>query len=228
MTKNMRCLLIFGLLLVASGVMGQSTASVPDSTLTLSIEEVKSLKTLAAYNSRWNTFLNVWALLGPILAGLVTYFGLKKKVEDWAEKEITKKAQEKFGVDWSIVNQLVVEKRRDINIKAKRIAVVNKTTGRRQPLVNLLEKAGFKNIQFFKLDEFGVKFDYNQFDLVILDNHDNTLSEPDMKNIIDNHDFPYVCFTVNQTSNDFFSRYNGKVKFARFEQNIPDYIAQSF
>ena len=78
---------------------------------TLSKEQIHSLIKLSAYNETWSMFLNVWAILGPLLGCLITYFGLKGRMEKWAESEITKKASEQFGVDWSIVNKLVVERK---------------------------------------------------------------------------------------------------------------------
>lgn len=196
----------------------------------LTADEIASLKKLAEYNTRWNSFLNIWAFIGPVLAAIVTWLGLRKKAEDWAEKEITKKASEKFGVDWAIVHQLVEEKKRDAAIKSKRLAIVNKLTGRRQDLVAMLEKQGFKTTppQFFTLEAFNTKFDYNQFDLIILDNHDGKLDETDLRQIIDKHQFPYVLYTVEQTSKAFFEDYKSKVKFAQIQQNISDYISQSF
>jgi len=216
-------IVFLGLLLVAGGVWGQDIA--------LTNEEINNLKKLSEYNNRWNGLLNFWAILGPILAGLAVWLGIRKKAEDWAEKEITKKANEKFGVDWVVVKQLVDEKRRDAAIKAKRLAIVNKQPGRRQDLVTTLEKYGFKNPppQFFNLADFNSdKFNHNDFDLVILDNHDNQLTEAELRQIIGKHQFPYVLFTIEQTSKVFFDEFKGRVKFAQIQQNIPDYIAQSF
>lgn len=196
----------------------------------LTDDEISALKTLAEYNKTWNVFLNVWAILGPILGAVVAYLSIRSRIAKWAEDEVTKKANEKFGVDWTIVKQLVDEKRRDIAIKSKRLAIVNKTTGRRQDLVTMLEKYGFKNPppQFFKLDDFNTKFDYNQFDLIILDNHDNQLTESELQQIIEAHQFQYVLYTNSELSQDFFNKFQGKVKFAKIQENVPDYIAQSF
>lgn len=196
----------------------------------LTEDEILELKKLAEYNTRWNIFLNVWAVVGPLLAVIATWLGLRKKAEDWAEKEITQKANEKFGVDWAIIKTMVDEKRRDIAIKAKRLAVVNKTTGRRQDLVTTLATHGFKNPppQFFNLADFNTKFDYNQFDLIILDNHDNQLTEAELREIIRKYQFPYVFYTITDTSPAFFDEFKGKVKFAKIQENIPEYIIQSF
>lgn len=215
--------MVLGLLVLAGGVWGQEPQ--------LTVDEIAALKKLAEYNTRCNIFLNVWAFLGPILAVLVTWLGLRKKAEDWAEKEIVKKANEKFGVDWAVVKQLVDDKKRDAAIKAKRLAIVNKVIGRRQDLVVMLEKYGFRNPppQSFHWTDFNSdKFDYNQFDLIILDNHDGQFTEAELRQIIEKHQFPYVLYTVEQTSKAFFDDYKGKVKFAQIQQNIPDYIAQSF
>lgn len=217
-------LILMGVL-VLGAVSGWGQEPIP-----LTAKEIDSLKNLAEYNQAWNQFLNVWAILGPILGALTTLLLLKSRIQKWAEDEITNKANEKFAVDWAVVKQLVDDKKRDTAIKIKRLAIVNKQTGRRQDLVTMLEKYGFKNPppQFFKLADFNTKFDHNQFDLVILDNHDSQLSEAEMRQIIGAHQFPYVLFTVEQTSKAFFDEYKGKVKFAQIEQNIPDYIAQSF
>lgn len=213
---------LMGLLLGAVSGWGQD--------IQLTADEISDLQELAKYNSRWNAFLNIWAFLGPLLAAVVTWLGLRKKVDDWAEKEITKKASEKFGVDWAVVKQLVDEKKRDATIKAKRLAIVNKETGRRQDLVSMLEKYGFKNPppQFFNLADFNIKFNHNNFDLVVLDNHDGELTESEMRQIIEAHQFPYVLFTNTDLSSEFFNDFKVKVKFAKIQDNIPDYVAQSF
>ena len=179
------------------------------------------------YNAIW---MAISALLGSIVGGVVTWLGVRKMINDWAENEITKKANEKFGVDWAIVMQLVDEKRRDAAIKSKRLAIVNKATGRRHDLVTMLEKFGFKNPppQFFKLDDFSTKFDDNQFDLIVLDNHDGQLTEAELQEIIVAYQFPYVLYTNSELSPDFFNKFRGKVKFAKIQENVPDYIAQSF
>lgn len=220
--RHLKLLLVFALLLMVGGAWGQDTL--------LTAKEIAPLKELAKYNTRWNTFLNIWAILGPLLAVLVTWLGLRKKVADWAEKEITQKATEKFGVDWATVKQLVDEKKRHAAIKAKRLAIVNKEIGRRQDMVTMLDNYGFKNPppQFFNWTEFNAKFDHNQFDLVILDNHDGQLTETELQQVMEKYQFPYVLYTVKQTSQTFFEKYKDKVKFAQIQQNIPDYIAQSF
>lgn len=224
MIKKTIKLLLLSLLVVSTATLCAQTPEVPQ----LTPEEIKSLKELAAYNEKWNAFLNVWAILGPLIAILVTWLGLKKTVVDWAESEITKKANEKFGVDWATVKQLVDAKKRDNQIKSKRLAIVNKKTGRRQELVSLLDKNGFNSYQFFNLTDFGSKFDHNQFDLVLFDNFDRGLEENEMTAIINNHQFPYILFTIEDASNSFFANFKGKVKFAKLEQNIPEYISQSF
>lgn len=218
-----KLLLIFGLVVWADMVWGQEVQ--------LTADEIAALKKLAEYNKVWNVFLNVWAILGPIIGALTTWLLIKSRIQKWAEEEVTKKANEKFGVDWAVVKQLVDDKKRDAAIKAKRLAIVNKVTGRRQDLVVMLEKYGFRNPppQSFHWTDFNSdKFDYNQFDLIILDNHDGQLTETELRQIIEKHQFPYVLYTVEQTSKAFFDEYKGKVKFAQIQQNIPDYIAQSF
>lgn len=220
--KYFKLLLLFGLLLMTVVVWGQDTQ--------LTADDINELKKLVKYSTQWNTFLNIWAILGPLLAAIVTWLGIRKKAEDWAEKEITQKANEKFGVDWATVKQIVDDKKRDAAIKAKRLAVINKQTGRRQDLVATLEKNGFKNPppQYFNLADFNSKFDYNQFDLVILDNHDGQLTEEILQHIIEKHQFPYVLFTKVDLTPAFFAAFKDKVKFAKDQENIPDYIAKSF
>lgn len=210
------------ILFIANIVIGQDVQ--------LSPKEIDELKLLAAYSTRWNAFLNIWAILGPIFGMAIVWLGLRKKVEDWAEKEITKKANEKFGVDWVTVKLLVDDKKRDALIKAKRIAIINKETGRRQDLVTLLEKNGFNNPspQFFSLVDYQTKFDFNKFDIVLLDNYDGLLTETDMRQIIEKHQFPYVLFTKTDLTPQFFTQFNSKVKFLKIQENLIDYIYKSF
>ncbi len=192
------------------------------------------MREIANWKSKWDIARDIAVyflpILGFLLGGLFTYLGIRSRLQKWAEEQVTLKASEKLGVDWTIVKQLVDDKRRDDAIKSKRLAIVNKKTGRRQDLVTTLEKYGFKNPspQFFNLTDFATKFDHNQFDLIIIDNYDSQLTETDIRRIIAAHQFPYVLFTVEQTSKAFFDEFKGKVKFAQIQQNIPEYIAQSF
>ena len=222
--KKTTKLLLLSFVTISAVTLCAQTPEVPQ----LTPEEIKNLKELAVYNSTWNVFLNIWAILGPILAIIATIIGLKTKVANWAESEITKKANEKFGVDWATVKQLVDTKKRDNLVKSKRLAIVNKQTGRRQELVSLFDKNGFTSYQFFKLEDFNTKFDHNQFDLILFDNFDGGLEENEMSQIINSNQFPYVLYTPGPASVTFFSNFKGKVKFAQNEQNIPEYISQSF
>ena len=224
MIKNTIKILLLSLLVVSTATLCAQTPEVPQ----LTPEEIKNLKELAAYNETWNWLKNLWPLFGPIIVALIGWLGLRKKIEDWVEKELTKKANEKFGVDWATVKQLVDAKKRDNLIKSKRLAIVNKQTGRRQELVSLFDKNGFTSYQFFKLDDFNTKFDHNQFDLILFDNFDGGLEENEMSAIIKNNQFQYILFTLKDTTNSFFSEYKSIIKFAKIPENIPDFITRSF
>jgi hypothetical protein len=215
-------------ILGAGSGWGQSPAD------SLSSKQVESLREVASWKNKWDIAREVAVYLLPILSFLLgaifTYLGVRNRILKWAEDEVTKKATEKFGVDWEVVKQLVDDKKRDATIKAKRLAIVNKHTGRRQDLVKMLEKYGFKSPppQFFNLTDFNTKFDYNDFDMIILDNHDSQLNEQEMREIIEKYQFPYVLYTSSELSTDFFNLFNSKVKFAKIQENLPEYIAQSF
>jgi hypothetical protein len=224
-----KMVLVFGLVLLGNGVMlGQSPAD------SLSSLQVERLIEVAAWKTTWDIAREVSTYLLPIigflLGALFAYLGVKNQIAKWAEDEITKKANEKFGVDWAVVKQLVDDKKKDASIKAKRLAIVNKQTGRRQDLVSMLDKYGFKDPppSFFNLTDFKEKFDYNHFDLIVLDNHDSKLTEVEMRQIIGAYQFPYVLYTNSELSQEFFGEFKGTVKFAKIQENIPDYIAQSF
>jgi hypothetical protein len=220
MKRISKLLLTLCLLVVVGEVWGQAA--------TLTAEEIASLKKLAEYNTRWNSFLNVWAILGPILAAVVTWLGLRKKAEDWAEKEITKKASEKFGVDWGTVKILVDNEKRRQAVRAKRIAVINHDAGKRDELMSVLVKAGFaeKNIHFYKWTEIG-SFNDNNHDLILLDNFDGLITDDNLKKQIEAkiHKFKIVVYSAVDVS--FFSKYDKiKVKITKNPAYIADNIEQ--
>lgn len=212
-------LLILGLTLLFGGLGAQTTP--------LTEEEIANLKNLAEYNTRWSFFLNVWAFLGPLLAAIVTWLGLRKKIEDWAESQITKKASEKFGVDWAIVKKLVDKETHILNVRQKRIAVINKKDGKRNDLVAILTKSGFdeKNIHFYTLDKMK-DFEENNHDIILLDNFDGSLSESEMEEQITKKlpKFNFLVFTNVDVG--FYSKYGPKVKIVKNPNYIVDNLEQ--
>jgi hypothetical protein len=185
MKRISKLLLTLCLLVVVGEVWGQAPQ--------LTTEEIASLKKLAEDNTHRNTILNIWAFLGPIFGGLATWLGLRKKTEDWAEKEITKKASEKFGVDWTIVKMLVDERRILLRDRgAVKIAIINQKTGEKGDLSKLISGYGFPTPEFFTVQDtsdgskkhFGTAFKKGDFNLLIFDNEDGEMQEENIVKMI--------------------------------------------
>jgi len=191
-------------------------------------EEIEDLKQLASYNKTWNVFLNVWALLGPILGALATWLGITKMIEKWAEEQITIKANEKFGVDWAIVKLMVDREKQRMSIRQKRIAVFNKSTGKRKDLVDVLKNSDFdeKNIYFYLLDSI-LNFDDNRHDIILIDNSDSQLSDLEMEDLIEKkkNQFKFVVLAGSDVS--FYSKYpTTEVKIIKNPEYIADNLEQ--
>lgn len=193
--RSFKLLLIFGLLMLSGGVWGQSPAD------SLTVEQVGRLRTIAEWKSKWDLARELTTYFLPIisflLGAILTYLGLKARFQKWAEEEITKKANEKIGVDWSIVKKMVEERRVLLEKRAKvPIAIINHSTGERSELEYIINKLEYPRPQFFtfikKEGDSSVRcyesdFKKGDFKFLIIDNHDGKLSEEDGKKIIESN-----------------------------------------
>jgi len=216
------CTLLFFLLCSAFVASGQDS---------LSVEEIKALKNLATYNTTWNAFLNIWAILGPILAILFTYLGIKNMIEKWAENEITKKASEKLGVDWATVKSLVDAQKKLVEVrKSSPIAIVNKNIGKKKELHDFLTKAGFPEPVSFSLTEFDKTFQNKNFKLVFIDNEDEQLIENEViEKIIEPNKEAVNFVWYTKTDIKAFKTYQHCVSFVKKKnhliENLDDFLA---
>jgi len=232
--KNKVALLIFGLLIVGvSGILGQG----PSPADSLNSEQVARLRTVAEWKSKWDVARDVAVYFLPILSFLLgsvfTYLSVKNRIQKWAEEEITKKANEKIGVDWAVVKVLVSEKKALLDKRAKfKIAVINKNTGKRKELADRIIGAGYPEPIFFTFEDtqdpskkvFSKDFVQNDFNLILIDDdekegipEENILSE-----IILKHENAFmknfIWFTQKRIKS--FEIYKNRVAFVQLDQYL--------
>lgn len=203
---------------------------------TLTTEQIKDLIELSKYSKTWNSFLNVWAILGPLLAVFFTYLGIKNKIEKWGEDEVTKKANEKFGVDWKVVKEIVDRHEKEKSVKQSRILIINKNGDRKQSIVAALKSGGF--IDDTKISAQSVTafpqsiINANNQDVVIFDNEDGDFKEHEIIPFVQNlkgQTVKMICYTTDDWL--AFKTYSGadyNLKFAKLPNLIADRIKQAF
>jgi hypothetical protein len=203
---------------------------------TLTTEQIKDLVELSKYSKTWNVALNVWAILGPLLAVLFTYLGIKNKIEKWGEEEVIKKANEKFGVDWKAVKEIVDRHEKEKSVKQSRILIVNKNGNRKQSIVAALKSGGFNDdtkITAQPTTAFPQSvINANNQDIVIFDNEVGDFKEHEIIPFIQNlkgQTVKMICYTTDDwVAFQTYSSADYNLKFAKLNNLIPDRIKQAF
>lgn len=208
--KYFKLLLISTLIATTNLTWGQNVTLTPD--------EVAKLKELAEYNSRWNIFLNIWAILGPILGVVITYFGLKNRIEKWAEQEVTKQHSEKIGADWNVLKSVIEERKSLLEKRAKLKIVIVSNRGKQKEIHDLIYDSGFNEPQWMTLEEFQNGFKVNQFNAILIDDEEGTLGEEKiLSHILEPYKqgFKFVWLLKNDVSTETFRKYTGVSKFVK-------------
>jgi len=171
-------------------------------------------------------------------------FFIKTKAEKWAEEEITKKASEKFGVEWAVIKKLVEERKILLEKRSKvPIAIINHSTGERSELDDLITKLEYPKPKFFtfikkdgdnSVSSYEHDFKKGNFKFLIIDNHDGKLSEEDAKKIIESNkdafDRRVIWYTKGDLSifGELTKAGYGVVKLAsRFQLELDDRLPSS-
>ena len=135
--RNYKLLLFFCLMMVVSGVWGQSdTVIVRDN--------IPTLNRIASEYTTWKliflittTVLAIWSFFG------VRFF-IKTKANDWIEQEIAKKA----GLKVEILKDALAEYARVAELKKKKILVLSAADGQQGNVKKILDNAGFSNVEW--------------------------------------------------------------------------------
>ena len=193
----------------------------------LTPEDLASLKNLAHYSIWfWIGSSFFWAIVGSV----VTWLGLHKKVEDWAEKEVTKKANEKLGVDWATVKLLVDEKKEELaRHQAIRIAIIGKM-GKTQELLKELERSNLRTDDFRKHDVLPETPEINSIDVLVIDNSDGTYSEDHVVRFFEQQKrgIPIVYLSdATGLSPEYFDQYKSEVKIIKLMDRLGETILKA-
>lgn len=220
--------LLFALLLcypISSSWAGPDSLQV----IPFTAEEVDGLKKLALYYQNWNVFLNVWAFLGPILGALATWLGSRRIIEKWAEEQITKKANEKLGVDWATVKLLVDEKKESARRQDIRIAIIGKM-GKTKELIKELEKSNLRTEDFREHDVLPEKTEINSIDVLVIDNSDGTYPEDHVIRFFEQlkSRLPIVYLSdATGLSPRYFDQYKSEVKIIKLIDRLGETILKA-
>lgn len=217
--KNISYFLMLSLMAIVSPIWGQSPAD------SLTFEQVERLREIAELKGKWDFIRGILTVLLPILGFLLgaffSYLGVKNRILRWAEEEVTKKASEKFGLDWGIVKKLVDEEKRMAAIIAKKVAVVN-TVGKYLTLSNEIEKHGFSTEDYRKLEILPDDLDINACQLLVLDNSNGDYKEEDVVRFFDNmqEKIKIVYLATEDLSDENFKKYKSSVRIIKLMERL--------
>ncbi len=173
-------LILIGLF-IAFNVFSQSPAD------SLTIDQVNAIKDALSNMEKVNSLWELGKYIVPVLTLIVGFLGgyafYRKKVNDWADRQIDERLKKEYNIDWSVLKAMINEKSKRSNCK---VAVLNAVTGKRDEIIDLLTNAGFPIPSFFTFNDtkdtskhyfFSDKFDPNAFDFLLIDNEDGQLEE---------------------------------------------------
>lgn len=115
-----------------------------------------------------------------------------------SEEFVSKYFSEKVGVNPVVVRDFFQKlEKANLSVKSKRLLVVNQNDGKRLDLLNEIEKVGFSVPIFKKLAELKSGINYNEFDVLLIDNEFGNMDEKEIEKLVTkNHTaLRIVCFT---------------------------------
>jgi hypothetical protein len=172
--RNYKLLLFFCLMMVVSGVWGQTdTVIVRDN--------IPKLNRIASHY----TTLEFIFLIGPIVLVVLNYFGMqffiKTKANDWIEQEIAKKA----GLNIDILKDVLAEYARVAELKKKKILVLSAVDGQQGSVKNILDKVGFSNVEWENIANTPTIVLNNVHILLLNDQPEDAISQEQIETTID-------------------------------------------
>lgn len=175
-----------------------------------------------------------WLIGGSILSitGYAIYLffiGIKKKVNVMIDPIVSKVIEEKLSAEFGIKAEtlrtffLDLESKQTAQ-KAKRILVLSKGGEKKNQILESIRNQGYVIPSlFWSLDTYKIKFDANNFDIIVFDNEDGKLGITEMTDIIENHNngIKFVCYTLEDWDNLNYKKYNNIfIKFAKDQTRI--------
>jgi hypothetical protein len=129
-------------MLISGSVLSQQ-----DTTFTK--EQVDSLKTIADHYSIAVLWISAAiAILVPVLS----FFGLRSKIEKWAEDKAMAKIADKLSVKKEALEAAMTMMMREHTLKERKILIVSPTEGQPLSLTEFLKNEGFSNLDFIQLE----------------------------------------------------------------------------
>lgn len=195
----------------------------------LSSDQVEKLREIAQWKSKWDIAreISVYILspLSFIIGVVIAFMGLKNRIEKWAEDQISKKASEKFGLDWELLKQIVDEKKREMALRQARITIVG-NRGKYIELSNEFARYDFNSVDYRKMADLPDDLDIATCDLIVIDNSDGSYKEHDVVRLFEmlKDRIKLVYLAGEDLSNDNFKKYRPIVKIIKLVDRLGDAI----